>query len=188
MMRKMIVVVLAGMLIAGGLVGCANANTGDAGQDPNADGNNQQGGSNQSANVNITMEEAVDIALKQHDGTVTEVELEHEHGTAVYELEVITKDAKYKVDIDPDSGKVINDRKGHDDPDDRAKAEEAKLSITEAIQIAEKEGNGKVTEIDLDRERGGLIYEAEVQASDGKEYDVEVDANTGDVIRKNEDK
>lgn len=191
-MRKMIVIGLASMLVAGGLVGCSNANTGEALQEPNTGGTNQSAGSEQSAEstpaesgtVNITMEEAVGIALKQHDGTVTEVGLEHEDGTVVYELDVITKDAKYKVDIDPDTGKIVNDRKGHDDPDDRAKAEEAKISMTDAINIAQKEVDGKVTEIDLDRENGQLIYDAEVKTSDGKEYDVEVDANTGDVIRK----
>lgn len=42
-----------------------------------------------------------------------------------------------------DTGKIICGQKGDDDPDDGAKAKGAKLSITEAIKVAEKEAGGK---------------------------------------------
>lgn len=178
-MRKIIVMALASMLIAGGLVGCAQPNAKEYKE--MKDFNSSQS----KQDVKISTEEAIQIALAQHDGTVTEAELDrNDNGQVVYELDVITKDAKYEIDIDPDSGKVIKDRKEQDDPEDRARADEAKLSITEALQIAEKEVGGNVTEIDLDRVHGELIYEVEVETKSGKEYDLDIDAKTGDIIRK----
>jgi len=56
------------------------------------------------------------------------------------------------------------------------------LSVAEAEAIAVKSVGGKVTGIELDRERLGNIYEVEVR-SDGVEYDLDIDAKTGKVLR-----
>lgn len=56
-----------------------------------------------------------------------------------------------------------------------------KLSIDEAIAIAMTHADGQVTEVELERDRGKLYYDIEIE--DGKyEYEIEIDAQTGDVL------
>ena len=60
------------------------------------------------------------------------------------------------------------------------------LTMEEAEAIAVKSVDGKVTQIELDREKSGDIYEVEVK-SDGVEYDLDIDAKTGKVLRTDKD-
>ncbi|CAM3272164.1 PepSY domain-containing protein [Filibacter tadaridae] len=60
------------------------------------------------------------------------------------------------------------------------------LTIEEIETIAVKSAGGKVVGIELDRERLGDVYEVEVQ-SDGIEYDLDIDAKTGEVLRTDKD-
>lgn len=56
------------------------------------------------------------------------------------------------------------------------------LTMEEAKAIAIKSVGGTVTEIELDREVTGDIYEVEVKSGDF-EYDLDIDAKTGEVLR-----
>jgi uncharacterized membrane protein YkoI len=63
----------------------------------------------------------------------------------------------------------------------------AKLSLTEAIEIAQKQGNGLAidAELDVDR-RSAAKYEVKVLSSDGKKLtEYHLDANTGKVTQAN---
>ena len=60
------------------------------------------------------------------------------------------------------------------------------LTIEEAEAIAVKSVDGKVTQIELDREKSGDVYEVEVK-SGGVEYDLDIDAKTGKVLRTDKD-
>jgi len=64
--------------------------------------------------------------------------------------------------------------------------DEAKISLTAAIEIAEKHVGGKAIEADLDRENGKAVYDVSVIKAQ-KEYDVRLDAVTGDVLRVKEE-
>ncbi len=70
-------------------------------------------------------------------------------------------------------------------------ASDAKITKEKAKEIALKQANLKETditdyEIDLDNEDGKLVYEISFE-SNGKEYDYDVDANTGSISNsKNE--
>lgn len=58
---------------------------------------------------------------------------------------------------------------------------EGVLSVEEAKQIALTEFEGKVTEIELDKDDGRLIYE--VKLTDGThEAEIELDSTTGEII------
>jgi uncharacterized membrane protein YkoI len=70
-----------------------------------------------------------------------------------------------------------------------ATAQEQKmLSPQDVIEKLEKEFGGKVTDFELDRGLLGDIYEVEVIDRDGREWDVDVDARTGEILRKHEDR
>lgn len=55
------------------------------------------------------------------------------------------------------------------------------ISQTEAIEIALEQFSGKVEDIDLDKEDGRLIYEIEIESSQG-EAEIEINAYTGEVL------
>ena len=57
------------------------------------------------------------------------------------------------------------------------------LSEAAAIEIALAEVPGEVQETELEREDGKMIYEIEIiAAADGKEMEIEIDADTGEVL------
>ncbi|AOV08977.1 PepSY domain-containing protein [Sporosarcina ureilytica] len=57
----------------------------------------------------------------------------------------------------------------------------SKLTVEEAIAIARQHASGTVKEIELDNDDGRLYYEIEMK--DGKyEYELDIDAYTGDVL------
>lgn len=56
------------------------------------------------------------------------------------------------------------------------------LLMEDAIQIARQHVPGLVVEAELKREHGQQIFEIEIVTSDGVRYEVEIDANSGEVI------
>lgn len=78
------------------------------------------------------------------------------------------------------------------DSDDKAATKTAQqnaaITLTQAITIAEQETGGKSTEAEFELEDGVAIYEVEISMPDGSEVEVELDAQTGAVIaQKTED-
>ena len=65
-------------------------------------------------------------------------------------------------------------------------ASQGNLTIEEAELKAVETVGGKVTKVEFDREISGDIYEVEV-ISDGVEYDLDIDAKTGEVLRTEKD-
>ncbi|KXH83827.1 PepSY domain-containing protein [Sporosarcina sp. HYO08] len=63
----------------------------------------------------ISQDEAVAIAMKQASGTVTDVELDHDDGRKVYEIEIHDGTFEYDFDIDAFTGKVLKFKKDRDD-------------------------------------------------------------------------
>lgn len=61
------------------------------------------------------------------------------------------------------------------------------LSVGDAIAIALEQADGYVESVELERDRGTLYYEVEIENST-KEYDVYVDAYSGEVLRVKEER
>ena len=60
----------------------------------------------------ITMDKAVEIALRKIPGKAVEAEIEKEDGRAVYEIEIIdTTNTKRKVHVDARTGDVVKAKK-----------------------------------------------------------------------------
>ena len=60
-------------------------------------------------NRQVTIEEAMNIARNQVQGQVVKVELEHEQGVLVYEVDIITQQGvKYEVIVNANTGGVLS--------------------------------------------------------------------------------
>jgi uncharacterized membrane protein YkoI len=63
-----------------------------------------------------------------------------------------------------------------------AMAKAAKVDISDAIKKATSKASGKAIEVELKKKGGATVWEVEVLADNGKVTEVDVDANTGDVV------
>jgi uncharacterized membrane protein YkoI len=161
----------------------------------------------------ITMEQARETALKRVSGTIEDGELEKEKGKLVYSFDIRTSDKMItEVWVDAKSGEIINvekedaqkedaekkqDNKKDDDDEEsdasqkanQAKyAKQAKITMDEAKAIALKEKSGTITDQELEKKKGRILYSFDVRTADGKVFDIEVDAKTGKVLKVEEDK
>ena len=144
-------------------------------------------------NVNLSEQEAIDIATTEANGTVQEVELESEDGTPVYEVELVAASgSETEVAIHADDGTVLeteSEEENEVEEDDEMEEEDesvasdtVSLSEQEAIDTATAEASGTVTEVELESEDGTPVYEIELVASGGAETEVTVHANDGTVL------
>ena len=62
------------------------------------------------------------------------------------------------------------------------------LTEAEVIEIALTEVPGEVVEVEFETEDGIDIYEVEILTADGEEMEVEIDANTGEVLEVEEER
>ena len=156
-------------------------------------------------NVNLSEQEAIDIATTEANGTVQEVELESEDGTPVYEVELVAASgSETEVAIHADDGTVLeteseeeNEVEEDDEMEEENEVEEddemeeedesvasdtVSLSEQEAIDTATAEASGTVAEVELESEDGTPVYEIELVASGGAETEVTVHADDGTVL------
>lgn len=74
---------------------------------------------NDSSEVAITSKAAIEIALKESAGTVTEIELERDNGRTYYEIEIEEGTKEVDIEVDANSGAVLSvDKDDDDDSDD----------------------------------------------------------------------
>ena len=151
--------------------------------------------------------------LTEADVTFIKAELDRENGRTVYDVEFYTADYKeYDYEIDATTGEVVGfdwEVEGFAAPTatqapaaTRAPAatpvpaqrpadiqnSAATLTLDQAKAKALEHAGlsaGEVTfvEAELDRDDGRLVYELEFYTSSGKEYDYEIDAATGEVVK-----
>ncbi len=78
---------------------------------------------------------------------------------------------------------------GQDEDDDAiASLAQAKLSLVQAVDIAQTQTTGRATRAELGNENGAPIFEIQVAAADNKIIDVKVDAVLGKVLSSHADK
>ena len=143
----------------------------------------------------ISADEAKTIALEAAGGgEVREMELDRDDRE--YEFEIRGESGEVDVKIDAKSGKVLkterddqDDDRDDKDDDDRQAAPSNLISEDKAIQIAKSKAGSaaEVIEAELDEDDGRWHYELELR-DDKFEYEVDVDAENGDIIdfEKNE--
>ena len=150
-------------------------------------------------NPSISAGEAKKIALKQFEGEIIGFEYDRDDRTPHYEIDILKGNEKIEVEVNAGTGKAaVTEREtvGTATAETKGKAEEAEkatalannstISETQAIEIAQAKAKGTVTDLELDEDDNRLIYEIEIR--NGKmEYDFEIDAKTGDIIKYEED-
>ena len=62
-------------------------------------------------------------------------------------------------------------------------AEATGLTEQQVIEIALAEVPGEVTEVELEQHRGQQVYEVEILGADGAEMEVNIAAQTGDILK-----
>lgn len=75
----------------------------------------------------------------------------------------------------------------NDRENDALALNKAKLTLTQAITIAEQHANGKASRAEYENAKQGWVYDVEV-ISGAKVFDVQVDADKGTIISSAEDK
>ena len=168
-----------------------------------ADSFNQTGGtSTGSTNTgtttgSITADRAKEIALA-HAGltagqvTFARAHLDWENGRQVYEVEFYTSDYKeYDYEIDASTGAIVSydyDAEYYSRPSTGGSTgTTASITADRAKEIALNHAGLTASQVtfaraSLDWDDGRLTYDVEFYTSDYKEYDYEIDANTGAVI------
>lgn len=133
----------------------------------------------------ITMAEARRTALARIPGNIEMAKLEREKGKLWFEFEIhkTGNGAEAEIHINAVTGEVgeIKEQGGSGSAKENALFTEAKVSVDEAEAAALKRVSGAVVMMELERERGKVLYEFEIITSDGKEEMVHVDAATGAV-------
>ena len=209
--KKLVIPALAATIMTGGAFASASAYAHASVKDKPVKQevqNEQQESAKLAKLAKITEAESKAIALKQVPGTVTDVELEDEDGTAVFGVEVQAKDgSKQDVKVNAQTGKIVkvnngdegekgqengqeaNDKEVNDDQevndnqDQVTLAKQAKITEAESKAIALKQVPGTVTDVELEDEDGTVVYGVEVQAKDGSKQDVKVNAQTGKIVK-----
>ncbi len=69
------------------------------------------------------------------------------------------------------------------------KLENAKITLQQAIDLAEKETGGRAYEAEIEKNSFNVEYEVDVYVvAEGKRFEVSVDAKTGEVLSVREDR
>lgn len=141
----------------------------------------------------ITLKQAINIANKQVSGTLISAEFDDDDSQAkggVYEIKFNTNTHNHEVKVDALTGKIIStetDRLDSGDIADFKTMKQAKITITNAMSIAEKNTSGRVMEIEFKNDRDHVdhasYYEVEVLKQD-QIIELNIDAKTGKVFNK----
>jgi len=134
----------------------------------------------------VPLTQAVQIAEKQEPGKTISAEFDIEKDRPLWEVKVLGNGGVKEYKIDASSGTVMKVEDEHI----RGKLtnfvtgmnlkdlDNAKTSLAQAVNTAEKKMNGKAVKVQVEHERGAIQYDIFVRASDKTEK-VKIDASTG---------
>ncbi len=141
----------------------------------------------------ISLKQAITIASKQAAGTLVSAEFDDDDDDAqagVCEIEFSTDSTNYEIKVDATTSKIIGtetERLDSGDIADYKTQQQAKIDITNAMSIAEKETGGQIMEIEFknDRDYDDHTSYYEVEVLKGNQIiELNIDADTGSVFDK----
>lgn len=120
-----------------------------------------------------SLAQAIRVAEQQTGGRAKKAELERDRGVYMYEIKTVSKDGSAKVVIDPASGNVVRTATpwfpGVLDRDDQRKDQAAfarlsatSMTLTGAIDAAEKATGGRAVQAELKSRYGATLFEVKV--------------------------
>ncbi|MCI8324912.1 MAG: hypothetical protein HFI54_14980, partial [Lachnospiraceae bacterium] len=133
-----------------------------------------------------------DAGLSESDVTFKKTELDHSHGTQVYDIEFYTSDIEYEYEIDASNGTVLEKNieqfQIQTNPTDSAINSSGNdyIGVDRAKEIALNhaqlnESDVQFAKAKLENDDGGVEYEIEFY-SGRTEYDYTIDAVSGNII------
>jgi len=145
--------------------------------------------------VKISIEQAKQLALNhskvaKNSAKMTKIRLDKENRKFIYEIEFYTERKKYKYNIDANTGKVLSysekERSSASTVITEIRKTPKYIGMEKAKEIAVSRITGakkiNVTNIQLDNEKGRMIYEGRMVYKN-TEYKFDIDATTGEVIK-----
>lgn len=157
------------------------------------------------AKTTIVNFSTVSASIEKNYSMIIGMDLTYKDGKPVYKAKVIDNDKRVTVYYDATTGKQIEKNTGVSLDNEESElytnyeykssnpntsvtqTQKEKISENKAKEIAvEKVGGGTVREIELDSEKGVLVYEIEVKYN-GVKYEVEIDAYTGEIVKFKKD-
>lgn len=200
-MKKITVLAMMAVLTTGVLTGCGASGTAAGGKDIGRD---------------TALETALnDAQVKEADTTRLKVSEDREDGQKVYEIRFDAAGVEYDYEVAASDGQILNvereeivsgntDGAGNTDQtgsvDDAGQANEntsgstgnanVKISKEEAVKVALERVPGateKDIRIEFDEDDGQYRYEGDI-IYDQKEYDFEIDANSGTILEWSEER
>ena len=63
----------------------------------------------------------------------------------------------------------------------------SRISIEDAMSIALEQIPGEIVKVELDTEDGILVYEVDIMTAQGIKYEMEIDAQTGRIVKLKRD-
>jgi uncharacterized membrane protein YkoI len=129
----------------------------------------------------LTIQEAKEKAHEEFQGKVIEIELDHDDGRLLYEINLVDETSEVEIEMDAVTGEIFEKEKERADRDKQLKAQANVLTIQEAKEIAQAEFAGKVIEMELDEDDGRFVYEMEL-VNNNSEAEIDMDAETGEIL------
>ncbi len=134
--------------------------------------------------------------VKASDARFDRTELDNDDGNLHYEIEFYANGYDYDYEVDAKSGAIISfDKEKDDDYVDSGKASNSnssKITKSEAKKLAlshagVKSADAKFSKTELDYDDGRKYYDVEFKAV-GYEYDYEIDAESGAILKSDKEK
>lgn len=187
-MKRPVTVMLTSMMIAGLLTGCGQLS--DIGKD-------------KAAKIALA-----DANLTDTDVTRLRVSKNHDDGQSIYEVEFTNENTEYEYEILASNGDILSTdyeeshtpnqqnqngqqtQNGHHNQSGRQSQADVQLSIEDASALALERVPGATQQdlkIELDYDDAYYKYEGDI-IYDQKEYEFEIDANTGEFLEWKEER
>lgn len=133
---------------------------------------------------------AIDHAgVNKSDVRVVEFKLYRQRGVFMYDIEFVSDKVRYDYEINAETGEIVEFHRDerHDVDDEYRKNPDNYIGTEKAKSIAFEHAGVDASkvyklEVDMDREKGRVLYEVDFKY-DGWEYEYEIDARTGGIIR-----
>ena len=122
-------------------------------------------------------------AVEKYPGHVLSMESEIEKDRLIYEFDIMTKDGR-EIEVECDAkNHTLHDFEVEYKKGDITFTKAVKISESEAEKIALEKYNGKIVDREYSMENGKPAYEFDIYvANKGHEYEVEIDAVTGEIL------